>query len=582
MDSDLSEFDSIHVVDFEFHVEPGGLPKPLCAVGLEIRTGTVHSWRSDRADEGPVYTFGPRDLVVAYAAEAEGGCIRALRWPMPEHCIDLYTLFRMVGNSFTGERPKASLLSALDYFGLQRMDAATKQKFRDLAIGGAALTEDEMHALLLYCEEDVRATASLLPHLLRSTTATLGQALLMGRYTLGAVSSIQHAGVPVNLPLLRAVFDNRDTLLARTTAAIDQDYCVFDGTSFRIHEFEKFLVRENIPWPRLSSGAPCLDDDTFKVMAHRFPRLEPLRQLRKFRNSLRSVKWTTGRDGRNRTSLRPFASRTGRNQPRSSECLYLWPGWTRHMIAPPRGKVLLSLDYEQQEFLIGAALAGDANMLSAYKSGDPYLHTAKLARAVPPDATKETHPSQRGQYKTLALAMQYGVSVAGLTKRLGDSSLANELDRQHRQLFRRYHRWCEDAINTVTLGCELRSPFGWVIRRGDRPHETNLRSVINWPVQAAGADMLRIAATAIVEHGIEVVALVHDSVVVLADEDCERDVSELAQRLMAEASEAVLVGHACRVEARATRYGGSYCGEPEPEMLRLVKGMLHEMGVRYV
>jgi len=582
MESDLSEFDSVHVVDFEFHVEPGGLPRPLCAVGLEIKTGTVSRWCSDQGDKEPVYAFGPRDLIVAYSAEAEGGCIRALRWPMPKHCIDLYALFRMVGNSFTGERPKSSLISALDYFGLQRMDASTKQKFRDLALGGTSPTDDEMQALLLYCEEDVRATTSLLPHLLRSTTATLGQALLMGRYTLGAVSSIQHAGVPVNLSFLRAVYDNRDILLSKMTTSIDEGYRVFDGTSFRIHKFEEFLVRENITWPRLDSGTPCLDDDTFKVMASRFPRLEPLRQLRKFRQSLRSFKWAVGPDGRNRTSLCPFASITARNQPRSSESLYLWPGWMRHMIAPPRGKVLLSLDYEQQEFLIGAALAGDESMLSAYKSGDPYLHTAKLARAVPPDATKETHPSQRGLYKTLALAMQYGVSIPGLTKRLGDSSLAHELDRQHRRLFRGYHQWCIDTINTVTLGYELRSPFGWVIRRGGRPQATNLRSVINWPVQAAGADMLRIAATAIVEHGIEVVALVHDSVVVLADEDCAGDVSELAQRLMSEASEVVLAGHACRVETKTTRHGGLYCGEPEPEMLRLVKGMLDEMGVRYV
>ena len=43
-------------------------------------------------------------------------------------------------------------------------------------------------------------------------------------------------------------------------------------------------------------------------------------------------------------------------------------------------------------------------MMRAYRSGDPYLEFAKLARLVPPDATKKTHGPQREAAKLAFLA----------------------------------------------------------------------------------------------------------------------------------------------------------------------------------
>ena len=51
--------------------------------------------------------------------------------------------------------------------------------------------------------------------------------------------------------------------------------------------------------------------------------------------------------------------------------------------------------YAQQELFIAAVLSNDPNMIEAYQSGDPYLAFAKLAGAVPADATKETHGNHR-------------------------------------------------------------------------------------------------------------------------------------------------------------------------------------------
>jgi DNA polymerase I len=81
---------------------------------------------------------------------------------------------------------------------------------------------------------------------------------------------------------------------------------------------------------------------------------------------------------------------------------------------PPPGCGVAYVDWSQQEFGIAAALSGDPMMMEAYRSGDPYLAFAKQAGAVPHDATKASHNTEREQYKACVLAVQYGMGEAGL------------------------------------------------------------------------------------------------------------------------------------------------------------------------
>ena len=65
--------------------------------------------------------------------------------------------------------------------------------------------------------------------------------------------------------------------------------------------------------------------DTFKMMALRYPQLAELRELRKTLAEMRKIKLTVGRDGRNRTLLSPFQSKTGRNQPSTTRFIFGLP-----------------------------------------------------------------------------------------------------------------------------------------------------------------------------------------------------------------------------------------------------------------
>ncbi len=57
-------------------------------------------------------------------------------------------------------------------------------------------------------------------------------------------------------------------------------YGVFEGRTFKREKFSDWLIRNNIPWPRLELGTLDLQNDTFKETARIYPAVAPLRELR--------------------------------------------------------------------------------------------------------------------------------------------------------------------------------------------------------------------------------------------------------------------------------------------------------------
>src|SRR5262249_31601250 len=173
--------------------------------------------------------------------------------------------------------------------------------------------------------------------------------------------------------------------------------------------------------------------------------LEGLRQLRHARDKMRKIKLAVGADGRNRTVLWPFKSKTGRTQPKASQWIFSPAVWLRSQIKPGFGQAVAYVDYSSMEFMVAAGLSGDPVMLQFYQSGDPYLTFAKRVGTAPADATKKTHEPLRDRYKTGLLAIQYGVQSETLAGRLGVSTIAaHKMLAQHREVFAGYLRWADD------------------------------------------------------------------------------------------------------------------------------------------
>ena len=213
--------------------------------------------------------------------------------------------------------------------------------------------------------------------------------------------------------------------------------------------------------------------------------------------------------------------------------------------------------------------------MEAYSSGDPYLAFAKQAGAVPPDATKQSHPTERNRFKVCALAVQYGMGEQSLAASLGEPEIVGrELLRLHRETYPAYWRWSQGAVDHAMLFCRLHTVFGWNLHVGPN---VNPRSLANFPCQANGAEMLRLACCLIVERDIKLLAPIHDAVLVEGPaDDIDRIVAE-TQAAMLEAGRAVLDGFELRTDADVVKYPDRYSDERGRVMWGRVTEILDEL-----
>jgi DNA polymerase-1 len=388
---------------------------------------------------------------------------------------------------------------------------------------------------------------------------------------------MEHNGTPIDTEMLGLLRQNWEGMQDRLMAEVDKDYGVYDGRTFKIDRFAALLAAHGIPWPRTETGRLALDDDTFRQQAKSHPFVSPLRELRSALSDMRLNDLAVGQDGRNRTILSAFRSRTGRNQPSNTKSIWGPSVWLRGLIKPPPGYGVAYIDWSQQEFAIAGGLSGDLAMQAAYQSGDPYLAFAKQAGAVPADATKATHGAQRELFKQCVLAVQYGMEAESLALRIGQPPIvARDLLRSHHEVFRTFWRWSDAAVDRAMLHGSISTVFGWHIHVGENP---NPRSLRNFPVQANGAEMLRIACCMATERGIEVCAPVHDALLICAPLDrLEADIAA-TRAAMAEASRLVLGGFELRTDVSITRYPDRYMDPRGAVMWDRVTKLLREPGL---
>jgi hypothetical protein len=541
----LERFEEIWLFDFEFNSEPAGRrPDVVCLCARELRTGRVlRLWR-DQLGATPPYRTDAGVLFVCFVANAECACHLALNWPLPARILDLSPEFRCTVNGRKAPEGKG-LLGALSYYGFESIGTKRKDTMRARILAGPPFSTQEVEQILAYCLSDVDALEKLLPKMLPGINLPI--ALYRGE-SVAAAAVMEHNGVPIDMNIFPRLADKRTWAALRDAMvpAIDAQYGVYvqkksGEWSFSHELFEAYIKRQGIDWPRLPSGAINLRRKTFENMSKARPELENLRQLRHTRDKMRAIQLAVGPDGRNRTTLWPFQAKTSRTQPRASEWIFSPAVWLRSLIKPGPGRAVAYIDYSSMEFMIAAALSKDPVMLELYASGDPYLGFAKRAGTAPQSATRATHAVLRDRYKVALLAIQYGMAAELLAARLGISGIeACEILAQHRAMFTVYWRWSEDWIARALDSGTMRTVFGWECRTGET--EFNERSIGNWPVQAHGAEILRVGCIMGCRQGIMLCAPVHDAVLIeAAIEQIEADTA-LMREIMRRASRVVLGG----------------------------------------
>ena len=128
---------------------------------------------------------------------------------------------------------------------------------------------------------------------------------------------------------------------------------------------------------------------------------------------------------------------------------------------------------------------------------------------------------------------------------------ARDLLQLHRRLFPRFWSWSEGAVDHAQLVGKIWTVFGWELHV---PRKPNPRSLANFPMQANGAEMLRLACTFATRGGIRVCAPVHDAVLIEAP--------------LAELEAAIEKMRACMAAASAAVLGGPGLGTEVEQLIR--------------
>ena len=474
----------------------------------------------------------------------------SLGQPIPKNILDLSPEFKCHVNGKGITRKNQGLIGALQYFGLSSIAPKRKDAMRERIMKGWPFTAEELKQILDYCAEDVEMLRlllfKLLPHI------DLPIALHRGEFV-GCLARSEHIGVPIDMEIFPQLADKKTWREIRDSMVPLVDVhgiYVCDKVGewhWNNAHFEEMVVAERITWPRTETGKLDLRRKTFESMSKAYPQIEPLRQLRYIRDKLRSIQLSVGRDGRNRTVLWPFSSKTSRTQPKAKHWIFSPSVWLRFHIKPEHGTALAYIDYSSMEFGGGGALSdkhipGSNNpMLGLYDGGDPYLDFGKTIGLIPPDATRKTPGVEviRDRLKVLCLGTQYGMQRSTLATRLGVSDLeAHEMLQLHRELFSQYWHWSEDWLHHSLTTGEMRTVFGWKCATGIT--ELSERPIRNWPIQSTCADIFRLAYVWGTRHGLTLIAPVHDAVLLEAPEDrIEADVA-LMREIMRRASRVIL------------------------------------------
>jgi len=597
-------FATINIVDFEYEIEDGGLPNVLCMVVHVLdenlrHVRTIRMWREELlALTCLPFDTGPNALFVAYSAWAEMTCFKVLGWQFPTHIFDLHTAYLAASNVLlpynpdeVRKRERKGLSDACRAYGIEGWEGINKPAIAK-AIAEGRWREYGKEAVLTYCEEDVKNSVKLLRAQLHHyrdqrdhtllPAADVPRVLHWSNYSVKAVAQIQARGMPIDVPLWNLVQENKKAVIGELLRQFDPSYGSEDPIytpdgEWSYARFERWLVNSGVPyWPRLDSGRLDIDSDAFRMMSN-VPGVEGLHALRDSIGFIVRARLPIGRDGRNRPSLFPFATATGRNAHAKSP-FNAHAGLRSFMLFSP-DTIGAYLDWRTQEIGLAAVESDDTALKAAYLGGDIYHALARLCGLTnDPDRVrwKREHPDVRARMKPLQLGINYGMGVPSLARGLNRHPLiASAIIERHRREYPRFWQWRENMVEAAMLERKIESTFGWPLRISTSP---NIRTLYNFPMQSGGAEMLRVAAWRMCEAGIVPIMLIHDGIL-LEETDPER--IEHAQEIMLQAGRDVCDGFEIGVDVDQLLKGGARYYDKRPmakKMWATIMGALKAVG----
>ena len=515
----FQNFTNVVVFDFEYSQPRGNTPKVVCCTFLELKSGKKFThWY---LDEIPQWPFDSNETIyICHNAVAEVSCMLELDLPRPNLIWDTMIQEKKL---WLGLEPGFSLLAACNRYGINTITEAQKEIYRDLIITKYPnYSAAEKEKIIEYNISDVEENASLFIAQCKQYETKdknfkriVSQAIFHGK-SQGVIARIERNGIPINYELYQDMEKHFPEIKAQEIKELQESCDIYVEDKWNQKKFAAFLEKENLlkNWPSTKTGQPAKDDRTLYRYSSQYPKIQQIRDS-KFIIEAKNLKgYQVGEDKRSRASLNLFGQITGRTNVSTAVNPFGAPRRMRNIIGTDDNHYLIYADWKSQEAVIQAALSGDPGIKKALQSGDPYLHTAKKAGAVPENGTRKQYPRERELYKQTFLAVGYGQTSFGLKAKLDISEAeAAYLLSKIKKIYPVYFKWIDELIKAACARGYFETKFGWRYFISDK-EVTNPRRLMNWPLQSHGSEILRQAIIDLDDAGYEISMPVHDAVLI--------------------------------------------------------------------
>jgi DNA polymerase I-like protein with 3'-5' exonuclease and polymerase domains len=170
--------------------------------------------------------------------------------------------------------------------------------------------------------------------------------------------------------------------------------------------------------------------------------------------------------------------------------------------------------------------------------------------------------------------------VAEIQQHIGRIWRWQSIYRQHKLTHRTFWDWAAAVTQDAYLTGRIETDFGWRMLVGDpltrvreagrwQEYGTKPRTLLNWKMQATGADIIRLACAALTAAGVEVIFPVHDAILFMADIADKDDTGEMVAVIM-ELAAITVVGARIPVDRQWIMPGDNWRPKKGDRMWRVV------------
>jgi DNA polymerase I-like protein with 3'-5' exonuclease and polymerase domains len=308
------------------------------------------------------------------------------------------------------------------------------------------------------------------------------------------------------------------------------------------------LARKGISVSATNKEALSPFDGSKEVLALRRYRRAKSADVEKMKSLLDAI----DDDSRIRTTYNPVGAITGRisaSDPNIQQTPQTDKSNIRYAFTAPPGKKLIKCDWNAMELRAAASYVNEESLLALFAAGrDAHRHTAASIYNKQED---EVTKPERSIAKTANFNLVCGGSAKNLLSIINeDGEIINLEEAEHtrRTFFRLYpvfKAWHSQTWDEAKVGDlqEVRTALGH--RRKFHPSLETWKIVfaaLNFPIQSASAEVLKFVVQNLHKQlpaGAQIVALLHDEIVLEADETDAQAVMDLTLKTMEEVGSVV-------------------------------------------